>query len=311
MTLEDLRILVAACEAGSLSSLARDLKRTQSAVSQHITRLEAELGVKLLERHARGVQPTAAGRVMKEFALEGLDAIEVGLQRVRALQHGEADTLTITTGGTTVRHFMMNAIVKFRRKHPGVNLRFLPAGSTRRCFEILRLAQADLGFITIGEPTRGIQVRTVAQQRLFLLAARDDPLALRHRLQVAELAGIRYLGLSGGTTHQSAIEQAAQERGLELRPEIVFDDFDTAKVFVELGLGHAIVPAVHAYNFARTGTVKAIAIADLPPVSIGWAFRHWQHLSPAARDFVALLDQELARMARTVPGLASVDKNRD
>lgn len=302
MTLEDLRILVAACEAGSLSSLARDLKRTQSAVSQHIARLEAELGVKLFDRHARGVVPTAAGRVLKDFALEGLDAIEVGLQRIRALQHGESDTLSITTGGTTVRHFMMEAIVKFRKKHPGVNLRFLPAGSTRRCFEILRLAQADLGFITIGEPARGIRVRTVAQQQLFLLTSLDDALATRRRLHVADLAGIRYLVLSGGTTHQSAIEQAAQERGLDLKAEIVFDDFDTAKVFVELGLGHAIVPAVHAHNFARTGTVKAIPIVDLPAVSIGWAFRHWQHLSPAARDFALLMDQALARMAKSVSG---------
>jgi DNA-binding transcriptional LysR family regulator len=304
MTLEDLRILVAACEAGSLSALARDLRRTQSAVSQHISRLETELGVKLLERHARGVEPTAAGRVLKEFALEGLDAIEVGLQRIRALRHGEAASLSITTGGTTVRHFMMGAIVRFRKSHPGVNLRFLPAGSTRRCFEILRLSQADLGFITIGEPTRGIKVRTVAQQKLFLLAAPTDPLASRRRLHVADLAGIRYLGLSGGTTHQSAIEQAAAERGLELKPEIVFDDFDTAKVFVELGLGHAIVPAVHAHNFAKGGTVKAVPIADLPAVSIGWAFRHWQHLSPSAREFASLMDQELRKMAKVVVGFS-------
>jgi len=304
MTLEDLRILVAACEAGSLSALARDLKRTQSAVSQHISRLETELGVKLLERHARGVEPTAAGRVLKEFALEGLDAIEVGLQRIRALQHGEPASLSVTTGGTTVRHFMMGAIVRFRKAHPGVNLRFLPAGSTRRCFEILRLSQADLGFITVGEPTRGIKVRSVAQQRLFLLAAANDPLASRRRLRVADLAGIRYLGLSSGTTHQSAIEQAAAERGLELRPEIVFDDFDTAKVFVELGLGHAIVPAVHARHFAQGGTVKAVPIADLPAVSIGWAFRHWQHLSPAAREFAALVEQELRKMTKVVPGFS-------
>ena len=150
MTLEDLRILVAACETGSMSSLARELQRTQSSVSQHIARLEAELGVRLLERHARGVQPTAAGKILKDFAMEGLDAIEIGLQRIRALQHGESDTLTITTGGTTVRHFMSTAVVRFRKEHPGVNLRFLPANSTRRCFEILRLSQADLGFVTTG-----------------------------------------------------------------------------------------------------------------------------------------------------------------
>ncbi|HWK73297.1 MAG TPA: LysR family transcriptional regulator [Povalibacter sp.] len=296
MTLEDLRILVAACEAGNMSSLARELRRTQSSISQHIARLEAELGVRLFERHARGIAPTAAGKILKDFALEGLDAIEVGLQRIRALQQGESDTLTITTGGTTVRHFMRQAVVRFRKEHPGVNLRFLPASSTRRCFEILRLSKADLGFVTTGEPVRGINERTIARQRLFLLTAKDDPLAKRRKLLLEDLGSIRYLGLAGGTTHHSAIEQAALERGIELKAEVVFDDFDTARIFVELGLGQAIVPAVHAHNFEKGGAVKAILIADLPPVSIGWAFRHWRHLSPAAREFVAIADHEIGKL---------------
>lgn len=305
MTLEDLRILVAACESGNMSSLARDLKRTQSSISQHIARLEAELGVRLFERHARGIQPTAAGKILRGFALEGLDAIEIGLQRVRALQHGESDTLTITTGGTTVRHFMRNAVVRFRKEHPKVNLRFLPASSTRRCFEILRLSQADLGFVTTGEPVRGINERTIARQRLFLLTDQGDPLARRRKLHLKDLTSIRYLGLAGGTTHHGAIEQAALEHGIELKPEVVFDDFDTAKIFVELGLGQAIVPAVHAYNFEKSGSVQAVLIADLPSVSIGWAFRHWQHLSSVAREFVAIADHEIGKL-RNVPGLELV-----
>ena len=305
MTLEDLRILVAACEAGSLSSLARELKRTQSSISQHIARLEGELGVQLFERHARGVVPTPAGRVLKDFALEGLDSIEVGLQRVRALKDGETTTLTVTTGGTTVRHFMKSAIVRFRREHPRVNLRFLPANSTRRCFEILRLSQADLGFVTTGNPPRGIRERTIARQHLFLLVAKRDALAKRRRLQVSDLHDIRYLGLSGGTTHHDAIEQAARERGVELKPEIVFDDFDTAKIFVELDLGQAIVPAMQAHNFGRGGSVSAVPVGDLPPISIGWAFRHWHHLAPAAHQFVATVDQELRKL-RDVAGFELV-----
>ena len=305
MTLEDLRILVAACEAGSMSSLARELQRTQSSVSQHIARLEAELGVRLFERHARGVQPTAAGKILKDFALEGLDAIEIGLQRIRALQHGESDTLTITTGGTTVRHFMKNAVMRFRKEHPRVNLRFLPANSTRRCFEILRLSQADLGFVTTGEPVRGINEITIAKQRMFLLTEKTDPLARRKKLQLKDLQDIRYLGLAGGTTHHSAIEQAALERGVTLKPEVVFDDFDTAKIFVELGLGQAIVPAVHAYNFEKSGSVKAVLITDLPAVPIGWAFRHWQHLAPAAREFVAIANHEIGKL-HNVAGLELV-----
>jgi hypothetical protein len=41
-----------------------------------------------------------------------------------------------------------------------------------------------------------------------------------------------------------------------------------------------------------------VLIADLPPISIGWAFRHWKHLSPPARDFVHLVHRELAKLRR-------------
>jgi len=224
---------------------------------------------------------------------------------VRTLNQDETRTLTITTGGTTVRHFMQGAVVKFKQAHPNVNLRFLPASSSRRCFEILRLSQADLGFVTTGDPVRGFSEKTVARQRLFLLVSRSDPLARHKRVRLKDIAGIRYLGLSGTTTHHGAIEQAALEHGIQLEPEVVFDDFDTAKIFVELDLGQAIVPAVHAHNFEKTGTVKAILIADLPPISIGWAFRRWQHLPAVAHEFVALLASDLARL-RGVSGLELV-----
>jgi DNA-binding transcriptional LysR family regulator len=132
--------------------------------------------------------------------------------------------------------------------------------------------------------------------------AKSEPLAKHKQLQLKDLEGIRYLGLSGSTTHHSAIEQAALERGVRLKPEVVFDDFDTARIFVELDLGQAIVPAVHAHNFAKSGSVKAVLIADLPPISIGWAFRHWKHLPAVARRFTELLEQDLKKL-RGVPGL--------
>jgi len=70
------------------------------------------------------------------------------------------------------------------------------------------------------------------------------------------------------------------------------------------------VPAVHAHNFARTGSVKAVLISDLPPISIGWAFRHWKHLPAAARAFALLLEQDLRKM-QELPGSSSPEHKRE
>lgn len=310
MTLEDLRIFIAACETRSLSELARQLGRTQSAVSQHVKRLESDMGARLISRSAAGIAPTEAGEILRELALEGLDAIALAKDRIQALTQDDTHTLTITTGGTTVRHFLKETVVQFKTSHPNTHIRFLPASSTRRCFELLRLNQADLALVTTQTPSHGVEVRTLAMQHFFLLTAPNDPLAGHAQLSMRDLHGMRYLGLAEGTTHRQLIETATQKDRIALVPELVFDDFDTASVFVELGLGNAIVPAVQAYNFAQTGKVHAIPIIDLPAVPFGWGARRWKHRTSAAADFVELFDQALATR-RHIPGLALVAQRRD
>ena len=306
MTLEDLRIFVAACGAANLSALARQLGRTQSSVSQHMTRLEKEFGIALIERSSRGIRPTDAGEILRDLALESLDSLELARERIQALIRGEAEKLTVTTGGTTVRHFLKDTVVRFKAQYPNVDIHFVPAGSTRRCFELLKTGQADLALVTTHEPALGMTTRTLATQEFYLLVNEGDQLTNHNSLYMKDLSTIRYLGLAEGTAHRRLIDLAAAEQGIQLKAELVFNDFDTASVFVELGLGHAIVPAVQAYNFVQGGKVRAIPLVDIPPVPFGWGFRHRKHMSSFARDFVDLFDEELRKM-KSIPGLQLIN----
>lgn len=302
MTLDDLRVFVAVCEAGSLSGVARQLGCTQPAVSQHVSRLERELGATLLERSVSGVVPTSAGGELRDAALEGLGAITAGVRRIAEIQGEEIRSLTITTGGNTVRHFLRGSVVRFRRANPEVGLTFVPANTTMRCVELVRTGGADLALVTLDTAQRGIEHRVMARQDLRLLVPRDDPLALRKRLALHELAGIRYIGLSEHTASSSHIEQALEEQGLSVEQTMTVDDFDTACVFVELGLGYTVVPAVQAANFVKSGQVTAVRVEGLDALPIALATRRWMTLSRAANAFIDIFAAELKRMART-PGL--------
>src|SRR4029453_3020232 len=119
VTLDDLRVFQAVCESRNLSAVARALGRTQPAVGQHGARLERELQVTLLERSRRGVAPTAAGSILHEAASAGLGAIALALREIARLRAAEAGRLSVATGGTTVRHFLREAVIAFRRRHPG------------------------------------------------------------------------------------------------------------------------------------------------------------------------------------------------
>lgn len=285
MTLDDLRVFVAVCRTGSLSAVARELSCTQPAVSQHIKRLERELGLSLLERHPRGVVPTSAGQLLRNAAAGGLGDIDHALRRLNDLVHGEAGSVRITTGATTVRHFMSDAIVAFRRRHPQVSLEFQTAHSSRSCFDALIAGGLDLAWITIGAPVKGIEQRPVIELPWVLAVHRDDPLAARSRITTADLAGIRLIGLPESTTSRARLDAWFTELGISPASDTSVADWDTALLLAELGLGHAIVPDLPGWRGPGHPDLCLIPVPELPTLWTGWAVRRWDALSPLAKTF--------------------------
>ncbi|GGX28712.1 LysR family transcriptional regulator [Streptomyces malachitofuscus] len=286
MTLEDLRVFVAVCRAGSLSAVARELDRTQSAVSQHVKRLERETGVSLLERRPRGVVPTEAGRVLWDAAADGIAGLDVALRRLGDLVHGDSGSVRVTTGGTTVRHFMSEAVVAFRRRYPQVNLEFQTETSSRSCFDALTADNLDLAWVTIGGPVRGIEQRPVIDLPWVLAVRADDQLAGRTRVDVADLTDIRLIRLPHNSTSGIRLDSAFAELGVRTRSDTSVADWDTALLLAELGLGHAVVPALPGWRVPGDhGPLRLVPVPGLPPLPVGWAVRRWDALTPLARVF--------------------------
>ncbi|WP_371525638.1 LysR family transcriptional regulator [Streptomyces sp. NBC_01283] len=285
MTLDDLRVFVAVCRTGSLSAVARDLSCTQPAVSQHIRRLERELGLSLLERHRRGVVPTPAGLLLQNAAAGGLGDIDHALRRLSDLVRGEAGSVRITTGATTVRHFMSDAIVAFRRRHPQVSLEFETAHSSRSCFDALIAGGLDLAWITLGTPVKGIEQRPVIELPWVLAVHREDPLATKPLIATADLAGIQLIGLPESTTSRARLDAWFTERAISPASDTSVADWDTALLLAELGLGHAIVPDLPGWHGPGHPDLRLIPIPELPTLWAGWAVRRWDALSPLAKAF--------------------------
>ncbi|WP_030762084.1 LysR family transcriptional regulator [Streptomyces sp. NRRL F-2664] len=295
MTLDDLRVFVAVCRAGSLSAVARDLGCTQSAVSQHVRRLEKQTGTSLLERHARGVVPTEAGRILRAAAADGIAGLDGALRRVEDLVGGGGGTVRVTTGATTVRHFMSEAVVSFRRSHPAVSLEFQTENSSRSCFDALAAGDLDLAWITIGAPVRGIEQRPVMELPWVLAVGADDPLARRAALTPADLAGVRHIRLPQNSASRAHLDAALAESGIHVRSDTSVADWDTALLLAELGLGHAVVPALPGWRVPGSdGPLRLVPVPALPPLAVGWAVRRWAALAPPALVFA----DEVARSCR-------------
>jgi DNA-binding transcriptional LysR family regulator len=289
VTLEDLRVFVTVYKAGSLSAAARTLSCTQSAVSQHIKRLEKQTGLALIERLPRGVAPTQAGRVLYQAALSGIGSLDAALRHLGELRDGYGGTVSITTGGVTVRHFMSGAIAAFRHRHPGVNLEFRSASSTRQCIELLHEGQMDLAWITLGQPLPGIQQRPVLDLPWVLAVHADDPLAAQDSIKPGDLAAIRYLAYPESSTSRQQLEENLIRLGISVPAPTGIADWDTAILLVELDVGHAILPALPGLSDPSASPVRTVPIPALKPLTVGWAARQWNLVSPLAAEFAELV----------------------
>ncbi|MFF4234207.1 LysR family transcriptional regulator [Streptomyces sp. NPDC001820] len=302
MTLDDLRVFVAVCRAGSLSAVARELACTQSAVSQHVKRLEREAGVSLLERQPRGVVPTHAGRVLCDAASDSIAGLDLALRRLGDLVNGDSGSVRVTTGGTTVRHFMSEAIVTFRQRYPKVSLEFQTETSSRNCFDALIAGNLDLAWVTIGSPVRGIEQRPVVLLPWVLAVRADDPLAGRPCVSTADLTDVSLIRLPQNSTSGARLDAAFAELGVRTSSDTSVADWDTALLLAELGLGHAVVPVLPGWQIPGDGPLRLVPIPDLPLLPVGWAVRRWDALTPLARVFAdTVAHSSMEKAANTQP----------
>ncbi len=295
MTLEDLRNFLAVCDAGSLSAVARDRGVSQSAISQQIRRLERDIGVPLFERGRRGVLQTAAGRILLAAARESLGSLDTARRHLDRLKSGDVGALRVATGGTTLRHFMIRPLAAFRRRHPGITFDYVSASSTTQCLDALRNDQADLAYVTIGADDT-LQLVPTVRTEWVLVVGSGDGLANRADLRPRDLRSIRAIAMPAHATSRSQLDQQLAGHGVQLQFAATVDDWDTAIHLVELGVGHAIVPALWIHDLQRHRRLDALPIHGLEPVTFGWAARTWDVVPDYAKTFASMVNDGIAAL---------------
>src|SRR5215475_4812505 len=127
MKLQDLRILMAVAQAGSMNKAAVHLNMTQSAVSRSIAELERTVGVSLLDRTARGVEPTEYGRAMLECGVAIFDDLRQGAKKIEFLTDPAAGEVRIGCQATLAASFVSTVVDGVARRYPRIVFRLVVA----------------------------------------------------------------------------------------------------------------------------------------------------------------------------------------
>jgi DNA-binding transcriptional LysR family regulator len=274
--LRQLRYFVVAAEEGQITRAAQKLNLAQPALSRTIAQLEAQMGVKLLQRHARGVSLTPAGEELLEKAKTVLDAIAEVERMGQSLARSTRGTAELGFLGTSPMIDAPELFTTFATEHPEYHIGFrqlsFPRESTPEW-----IADVDIGLCFAATPHPDVELQTVRSEPRVILAAKSHHLASHKELTLADVLDETFCG-----THPSLEPIRAgfwrfdDHRGAPA-PHITEDHatnpFEIAAV-VATGAAIAATPASNAAHALRALTsVVAIPVVDADPAVLSLIWR--------------------------------------
>jgi DNA-binding transcriptional LysR family regulator len=293
-----LKILREVAYGGSVSAAAEALSYTQSAVSQQIATLEAEVGMALLERHPRGVTLTAAGQTLvghAEGILARLDAAEAAIAAISGLQGGKLRMASFPTAGARL---MPLAIASFRASYPNVELT-LAEDEPEEITPRLRRGELDLALLYVFDGTGALaKTRTVPllEDPMYLALPGAHPLANKQRLRLEDLRDDAWVQTSSSSPCARHVIRCCHAAGFEPRVSFHSDDYQTVQGLVAAGVGVALIPELALS--ARREDIAIRALSPAPPLrQVIAAMPAGARLVPAAPVMLTILQATAAEYA--------------
>ncbi len=299
MDLRQLAAIVAVAEHGSFSAAADALHTVQSNVSNHVARLEKELGVQLIDR--QGCLLTEEGEAVVERARRIAGEIDSLVADVAALRHDVVGNARVGMIGTTARWLVPRLLERLAERHPKVRLVVVDSGSATLEPQ-LASGHLDLSVVTLPLPGPDFTVKPLFDEDLVLVVAHDDPLAGRSDVTMADLARLPLLLPATGTAFRDEIDLAAASAGITLVAKAELDGVRLIASLTFDGHGPAILPAT-GVSERLAGSVKRIAVAGMPRRHVGVALRRRGLPSAPARAVLAVIDEIVAAEVPTHYGL--------
>jgi DNA-binding transcriptional LysR family regulator len=180
------RYLATVVEEGQMTSAAKRLKVAQPVLSQAIARLEDELGVKLLERHARGVRATAAGEAFMRVAMQAVAAEQEAMRTAEELARETRGEILVGFIGPPPAIVWPAPFARFAQRYPDVRLSFrdlpFPHGTTASW-----LSQVDAAICHRPSPDDGVRIQPLRSELRALVAPGTHRLAARETVAVADV----------------------------------------------------------------------------------------------------------------------------
>jgi DNA-binding transcriptional LysR family regulator len=289
VNLDTLRLYCDVVRLRSFSRGAAANSVSQSAASQAIQQLEAELDMALLDRSRRPPQATEEGRGFYEACrtlLQGFDKARADLAASRQRVEGTVRVAAIYSVGL---HDMSRHMQPFMAAYPQARV-LLECLHPHKVVEVVVNDEADVGILSYPTATRALTVLPLRSEPMALVAHPSHRLARRRLVSAADLDGEKFVAFDHDLPIRKAIDRALKQHGVKVEVVMEFDNVETIKQAIGIKAGVSILPrpTVLKEIGIRTLAAAPLAIAGLVR-PIGIIHRRGRRLTPAVAAFIDLL----------------------
>lgn len=289
MELRHLRYFVAVAKEENVSRAALKLHVSQPALSRQIRDLEDELGFLLLERSAKSVRLTAAGRTFFLESQAVLRRADEAVKAARVVASGESEELNVGYAPMPTVRFLPPALRAFRKQFAGVRVK-LHDLAPEEMLAGLHDGRLQLAFSV--RPTRamlrGLHFEEFGRDHMRLAVARNHPLAKLRSVSMKQLETLSLVAYGRKEYPEYHAYLAALFAGMKTPPKIVEEHDDGVALVTAMETGSSVAILPQSLQLTTGSRIKLIPIVPAPPllvVGVAWVA---SRLTPGAERFLQI-----------------------
>ena len=293
MNIESFRIF---CDVVYYQSFSRGAKAnniSQSAATQSIHRLEKQLGVKLVDRSRRPFSLTPEGKICYQGFREILETYDGVVSRVQTNALADSGVIRVAAIYSVGLHDMSKSMREFMKTHPQqkIRLEFLHPDKVAQA---VQASEADMGVISYPTATPEINVAPLRAEEMVVVTPPDHPLAKERELTIEKLAGLDFVAFDRDLPIRREVDKAFRQNGVRVNVVTEFDNIETIKQAIQVGIGSSILPLPTVVADVERGLLAAIPLVS-PQLTrpIGVIYKRRKVFSAAATEFIEALGGKL------------------
>ena len=254
--LELYRVFKEVAEAGNISTAAKNLYISQSAVSQSIKQLETALQARLFSRSPRGVSLTGEGQMLYQYVRSALGLLATGEGKLSQAQQLLLGTLVIGASDTVTSFFLTHYLDAFHRLHPGIRLKIV-SGRSAKVLSMLESGAVDIAFASSPSDSAISNWPCFSTHSVFV-AGSSYECDFDHVYTRQEIAAFPLILLERKASSRVFLEQYFLQSGITLTPEIELSSRQLLVTLARIGLGVAGVTQEFVQDALDSGDIRLL-----------------------------------------------------